>query len=72
MTPDEKKCPYIGLRAVVIWDAIDQSFNRKNGIVTKGHFSSIVGWAITIKFEDGMTRSYPLRDLAIYNDYPEI
>ena len=54
----ERECPWLGREVEVVWDAFDQSWNGRRGVVKSGAFSSIVGWAITVAFDDGKRRSF--------------
>lgn len=61
-------CPYIGQTAIVTWDAADRKWIGRRGVVVEGHYSSIVGWAITVEFgtpehHSSTRRSFPMSGL---------
>ena len=51
--------PYLGKRAKVNWDAFDRGMTGEVGVCVDGHYSSIVGWAVTIEMGDGKRYGFP-------------
>ena len=55
--------PYLGKEVTVTWNGGQERRVGERAVVVGGAFSSVVGWALKVKFDDGGTQSFPTRSL---------
>lgn len=60
---DADKSALIGRKVRINWDPFDRGKTGEVGTVVDANYSSVVGWAVVVKMDDGDRFGYPERSL---------